>query len=217
MIIDKLTPFENRTLLLMDTAGDKASLAQGLEEVGLRTFRIGSVDEVSKKDSFPHIDSIIVDSMETTEGIRALEHMRYIPVVLLTMASPPLNRESTIIRGFFRRSLMLVAVKWCVDNSISSHAIQHCRTPDLISAVFSALESSIASPTVAPSEVVFDILLAEDNQVNQKLAVKLLERYGYNIEIAENGSLAVETFKERIGEGKPFDVILVGPWFILTT
>jgi osomolarity two-component system sensor histidine kinase NIK1 len=100
-------------------------------------------------------------------------------------------------------------VKWCLDNSISSHAISHCGVTDLILAVVSALESSIASPIVAPSEVVLDILLAEDNLVNQKLAVKLLERYGYNIEIAENGSLAVETFKERIGENRPFDVILV--------
>jgi osomolarity two-component system sensor histidine kinase NIK1 len=109
----------------------------------------------------------------------------------------------------FSKTLTPDPVKWCLDNSISSHSIQPCPTSDLISAVVSALESSIASPTVAPSEIVFDILLAEDNQVNQKLAVKLLERYGYNIEIAENGSLAVETFKERIGEGKPFDVILV--------
>jgi osomolarity two-component system sensor histidine kinase NIK1 len=42
---------------------------------------------------------------------------------------------------------------------------------------------------------VFDILLAEDNLVNQKLAVKILEKCGHSIEIAENGSLAVDVFK----------------------
>ena len=61
----------------------------------------------------------------------------------------------------------------------------------------------------APNDVVFDILLAEDNLVNQKLAVKILEKYGHSVEIAENGSLAVDAFKSRVNQGKPFDIILV--------
>jgi CheY-like chemotaxis protein len=50
---------------------------------------------------------------------------------------------------------------------------------------------------------------AEDNLVNQKLAVKILEKYGHTVEIAENGSLAVDAFKARVAQGKPFDIILV--------
>jgi len=46
--------------------------------------------------------------------------------------------------------------------------------------------------------------------VNQKLAVKILEKYGHTVEIAENGSLAVDAFKGRVAQGKPFDIILVG-------
>lgn len=53
------------------------------------------------------------------------------------------------------------------------------------------------------------MLLAEDNLVNQKLAVKILEKYGHAVEIAENGSLAVDAFKARVAQGKPFDIILV--------
>jgi osomolarity two-component system sensor histidine kinase NIK1 len=102
-ISDKLNPFDNRTVLLLDTSEDKVSIQTGLEEVGLRTFRVKSVDEVKTKDAFPHIDSIIVDSVSATEEIRAFEHMRYIPVVLLTAASPPLNRESCGYRCSPRR------------------------------------------------------------------------------------------------------------------
>jgi osomolarity two-component system sensor histidine kinase NIK1 len=64
--------------------------------------------------------------------------------------------------------------------------------------------------------VTFDILLAEDNLVNQKLAVKILEKYGHAVEIAENGSLAVDAFKARVAQGKPFDIILVSFYFIFS-
>jgi len=40
-----------------------------------------------------------------------------------------------------------------------------------------------------------DIFLAEDNLVNQKLAIKILEKYRHSVEIAKNGSLAVDVFK----------------------
>jgi osomolarity two-component system sensor histidine kinase NIK1 len=80
---------------------------------------------------------------------------------------------------------------------------------DLSSALISALESNTVSPVSAPNDVTFDILLAEDNLVNQKLAVKILEKYGHTVEIAENGSLAVDAFKARVAQGKPFDIILV--------
>ena len=80
---------------------------------------------------------------------------------------------------------------------------------DLASALISALESSTVSPVAATNDVTFDILLAEDNLVNQKLAVKIHEKYGHVVEIAENGSLAVEAFKARVQKNRPFDIILV--------
>jgi osomolarity two-component system sensor histidine kinase NIK1 len=80
---------------------------------------------------------------------------------------------------------------------------------DLASALISALESSTVSPAAATNDVIFDILLAEDNLVNQKLAVKILEKYGHTVEIAENGSLAVDAFRARVQRNRPFDIILV--------
>lgn len=100
-------------------------------------------------------------------------------------------------------------VKWCLDNSISSQVTTPVTAQDLASALISALESNTVSPVSAPNDIVFDILLAEDNMVNQKLAVKILEKYGHSVEIAENGSLAVDAFKTRVQLVKPFDIILV--------
>jgi CheY-like chemotaxis protein len=57
---------------------------------------------------------------------------------------------------------------------------------------------------LAPERKSARILLAEDNAVNQKVAVRLLERHGYSVEVVENGAEAVEAAK-RGG----FDVILM--------
>jgi signal transduction histidine kinase/CheY-like chemotaxis protein len=48
------------------------------------------------------------------------------------------------------------------------------------------------------------VLVAEDNLVNQKVAVRTLEMLGCHAEVAENGALAVEAFKLR-----DFDVVLM--------
>ena len=53
------------------------------------------------------------------------------------------------------------------------------------------------------------ILLAEDNIVNQKLAVKLLEKQGYLVSLAENGRLAIEAWETATAASTPFDLILM--------
>jgi signal transduction histidine kinase/DNA-binding response OmpR family regulator len=48
------------------------------------------------------------------------------------------------------------------------------------------------------------VLVAEDNQINQKLAKRMLEKMGHHVTTAANGLLAFESFKNQ-----PFDLILM--------
>lgn len=48
------------------------------------------------------------------------------------------------------------------------------------------------------------ILLAEDNAINQKLALKILERMGYAADVVDNGSAALEALDK-----KDYDIILM--------
>jgi CheY-like chemotaxis protein len=53
-------------------------------------------------------------------------------------------------------------------------------------------------------ERILHILLVEDDPVNQKVASSTLKRQGYIVDIAENGRIGVELFKQNY-----YDIILM--------
>jgi PAS domain S-box-containing protein len=60
------------------------------------------------------------------------------------------------------------------------------------------------TPPGAPVERPLRVLLAEDNIVNQRLAVRILEKRGYSVRVACNGKEAVDLL-----EHEPFDLVLM--------
>jgi PAS domain S-box-containing protein len=62
----------------------------------------------------------------------------------------------------------------------------------------------ITRHSIAQTRDRYSVLLAEDNVINQKLAVKILERRGHRVTVAANGEEVLAAL-----EGGPFDAILM--------
>ena len=99
----------------------------------------------------------------------------------------------------------------CKELGISGYLLKPVKQSDLLDAIMMALGQPpdeeapvITRHTVREARIRLNILLAEDNIVNQKLAVKILEKRGHRVVIAPNGRKAVDAFK-----AEHFDLILM--------
>lgn len=102
----------------------------------------------------------------------------------------------------------------CRNLNISAHLMKPIKQSLLLDAIVTAVApngpapESTATPVletpVAASQRALHILLAEDNAVNQKFAVRTLEKRGHTVVVANNGREAVEHW-----EKEDFDIILM--------
>ncbi|MCK9204483.1 MAG: response regulator [Bacteroidales bacterium] len=73
------------------------------------------------------------------------------------------------------------------------------RISDTISQVHKGIPEGEGEDSQSPEtrKKVLNILLAEDNLINQKVARVILEKVGHKVDIAENGKIAVEMFSQK--------------------
>jgi GAF domain-containing protein/CheY-like chemotaxis protein len=100
------------------------------------------------------------------------------------------------------------------DALFDAYLAKPIRQSHLFDTLVGLLAKEHAAPTVAPAKPMFDpdmaarhplrILLAEDNVVNQKLAMRLLQQMGYRADLASNGIEAVESVQRQA-----YDVVLM--------
>ena len=93
----------------------------------------------------------------------------------------------------------------CRELGISAYLVKPIRQRELLNAICQVLGAGPQVPdvplvtrhTLHEEKPSFRILLAEDNAVNQVLAVRLLEKRGYSVVVAGNGRAAVEAFQKE--------------------
>jgi signal transduction histidine kinase/CheY-like chemotaxis protein len=94
------------------------------------------------------------------------------------------------------------------DLGISTYLVKPVSQAALCEAILATLGRT--AKAIAPASIAaaparpLEILLAEDNIVNQRVAIGVLEKAGHTVTLAENGRIALDLF-----ERTPFDLILM--------
>jgi CheY-like chemotaxis protein len=151
--------------------------------------------------------------------VKASEAGSAFPLVLLDAMMPEV--DGFTLAGRIRRHPALAQTVVVMLSSASQapelHAelgiaaclIKPAKQSELLEAIQSALRLSPAEepaspPPPAPGMPPLRVLLVEDNPVNQRLAVRLLEKQGHAVHVVATGEDAVEA--AALG---PFDVVLM--------
>lgn len=96
--------------------------------------------------------------------------------------------------------------------AVAAHLMKPVKQSELLDAILVTMGNKSAESSTAARNILasglgterLNLLLVEDGLANQQLAIGLLRRWGHDVEVAENGAVAVE--KHRNGE---YDAILM--------
>jgi CheY-like chemotaxis protein len=155
------------------------------------------------------------------EALEALKRGETYDVAVLDMHMPEMDgvQLSNEIRknGVSIPLIMLTSLGWRDQGDTLNFAAfltKPVKQSNLYNTIVGVLATQSATPKRASAEPQFDpqmaernplkILLAEDNAVNQKLAIRLLERFGYRPDVAGNGLEVLESL-----ERQQYDVIFM--------
>jgi CheY-like chemotaxis protein len=173
--------------------------AWGLEPVAVeRPSEALALIEAGERFDVAAVDMLLpeMDGLELARRIRAHPNAHALPLVLLTsLAGLPQARSAP---------------------EVSAQLVKPVRASQLYNALLSALGEQVpihvrpgdgdedGAPETSSETSSLRILLAEDNEVNQKVALRILDRLGYRADVASNGREALEAVERR-----NYDVVLM--------
>jgi len=134
-----------------------------------------------------------IDGFELTRRIKSSPHLAEAVVMMLSSEAQAHDARR------------------CRELGISLHVTKPVRRAELKAAILKAITRWTPDATVHQSEATvqrngsaMDILLAEDNVVNQRVALRILEREGHRVVVANSGIEALKAMEKR-----DFDVVLM--------
>jgi PAS domain S-box-containing protein len=191
-----------RALVVDDNATNRRILRLQLLKWGMEVDEATTGDEALALSTAKAYSIGLIDhQMPEMDGITLCQRLRE----RLPPAKLPLLVISSIgtkPEGYSKASL-----------GIAAFLTKPVRQSQLLDAILTALSPPAAHPEspAAPAQVRaasptrdLMVLLAEDNPVNQKVALKMLERLGVAADVANNGEEAVAAMKDR-----SYDLILM--------
>ncbi len=194
-------------LVVDDNAVSRQTLAEMLANWRLRPTAVGSgqaaLEEMRRAaaagEPYPLVilDSLMpqMDGFALAEQIRSRPELTGATIMLLV----PADRPDAMAR--------------CKEAGISASVLKPVKQSELLNTILEVLSKaarSVAAPgrkervEAEPAGRPLAVLLAEDNLVNQRLAVRILEKRGHRVTVANNGKEALIAL-----EGQAFDLVLM--------
>jgi signal transduction histidine kinase/DNA-binding response OmpR family regulator len=189
-------------LVVADGEMQRTILVETLESWGLRTVAVrneaAALSALAEAHALPFA-LVLLELRQTADSLRAVSRIRALaltPAPRIVLLTPPAAASE-------------------VDPPPDSAADACMLTPFQHSGLFSTLMALLSGQDVAlavypptrpatPPAPTLNILLAEDNKVNQLLALRLLEKRGHRVTTVEDGRAAVAA-----STANPFDLILM--------
>ncbi len=196
---------QNKQLLIVDdNETNRLILARQLEIWGAKPFQAESAGEALKwlDDSATLPDAILLDlqmpgmdGMQLARHIKAHPRWKQLPIAMMTSLGWDAAMDNdNILTVRFTKPVKSTQLLQSLVSMFSGAPIIHHDENDEETPFDSDLAGNYP----------LRILLAEDNVINQKVALRMLERLGYVADVASNGKEAVAAL-----ERQQYDLILM--------
>jgi two-component system, sensor histidine kinase and response regulator len=195
----------SRVLIVDDNATNRMVLAEMLSSWGLLPMEAMNGKDASQmvKEAFdsgaPYRLVLLdlrmpeVDGFETARNIKESDSGNDVTMVMLTS----MGRKGD--------------ADLCREAGISGYLVKPIKQSELLDAIIMAMEEErvaesrvVTRHTVQEARMRFNILLAEDTEVNQRLALAILQGRGHNVTLVANGREAMDRWKDE-----DFDLVLM--------
>jgi CheY-like chemotaxis protein len=192
-------------LIVDDNQTNLTILSHQLERWGVAvTAYLRGGEALAAVGEGAHFDAAILDVvMPEADGVQLAEHLRStdqgqeLPLILLSSAGDAYTGEQ--LRGLNLSATLNKPVKTAQLFEALHQAMAGAR-----GFVRARRRMQSQFEQIAPAANPLRILLAEDNVINQKVAMRILQRLGYTADVAETGLAAIAAL-----ERQSYDVVLM--------
>ncbi len=216
----------NRRLLVVDDNATNRKIIQYqanrwgmiVDQAASATIALKAIEQAAKHKTFYDIAVIDmqmpeIDGMTLGEQIKANSAIAQLPLIMLTSTNQRDEVQRSLKIGFaaylvkpVKPSRLLDAIVTILETEEKDTLMRRMGDAENVFSTIPASEcpSVRASPSATSNFPKLRILLAEDNLVNQKVALKQLQSLGYSADVAGNGQEVLQLL-EKI----PYDLILM--------
>ena len=197
-----------RVLVVDDNPAAREILQEPLSTVTSRVDVVASGKEaiaaIQQHDATDPYNIVFMDwRMPGMDGLQASRHIKSDE----TLRHPP---HIVLVTAFGREEVREEAERLQLDGFLVKPVTKSMIVDTLVNVFAGSDEKALAIPEGDQMARLRGarILLAEDNEINQQIAVELLEGTGARVKVANNGRIAVETLSNG-PQPPPFDVVLM--------